>query len=223
MSLLMPPPRVDETGFIGTFPEKSRRGTIKSIVSINISAVTEDIRNVLAEWDEMDLDELLSTVPFARPTEYPADEVSAVEFVADRLRIPVERVLSAVGVKSRTYYGWKERARRPRTSSIGRLWAAVEPIFYLAQSRQNLVAWFAETPEAQALWDAGDFDGFVALELESRIRAFDVVGSQAPYTHLQDVAAGPSAGAGDRPRRTPLHPVPVGSTVLRKAQRRIDD
>ena len=214
MSLLMPHRRVDETGFIGTFPEKSRRGTIKSVVSINISAVTEDIRDVLADWEEMNLDDLLPTVPLGRPVGYPADEVSAVEFVADSLRITVERVLNAVDIKPRTFYGWKERERRPRASSVGRLWAAVEPVFYLAQSRPNLVAWFAETPEAQVLFDGGDFDAFVALELDWTARAFGAGGAQAPYTHLQDIAAGPSVDEANRPRRTPVRPVPVVPTRL---------
>ena len=72
---------------------------------------------------------------------------------------------------------------------MGRLWAAVEPVYYLVRSRPNLVAWFTETRQAQMLFDAGDFDALVQLELDRTVRTFEAAPAQAPYTHLQDAAA----------------------------------
>ena len=39
-------------------------------------------------------------------------------------------------------------------------------------------------------------------------------GPQAPYTHLEDLNAGPSVDDTGRPRRTPVHPVHVVSTNI---------
>lgn len=223
MSLLMPHPRTNETGFIGTFPDPPQRGTIKSFTSINVSAITEDIRNALADWEDLNLDDLLPTVPTGRPDTYPADEVAAVEFIADTLHLAAERVLVAVGIKPRTYYGWKEKTRRPRPSSIGSLWAAVESFYYLAESHPNLLAWFNDTPEAQNLFDNGQFEELARLEVDWVTRTYGPAPWLVPYSHLDDIAAGPTTTGDDAPKRTPLNPVPVPTTNLKAQTRRTDD
>lgn len=222
MSLITAHPRTDETGFIGTFPDLPHRGTIKSYVSINVAAITRDIRDALADWEDLDLDDLLPTVPIERPETYPTDEVAAVEFIEGALRIPADRIFAATGVKPRTYYGWREGARKPRASSVGSLWSAVEAIYYVSQSHPNLSAWFNDNREAQELFDTGKFAELARLEVDWLARTYGPAPTLAPYSHLDDIGAGPGRRPGFR-RRAQVNPVPVPATRIQARTRRTDD
>lgn len=221
MRLMTAHPRADETGFIGRFPDLRQRGIIKSNISINVTAITQDIRDALAEWENLDLDDLLPTVPIGRPDTYPSDEVAAVEFIEGALRIAADRVFAATGIKPRTYYGWRDGARKPRASSIGNLWSAVEALYYLAQSHPNLSGWFKDNIEAQELFDAGKFTELARLEVDWRARTYGPAPTQAPYSHLDDIASGPTRRPGAR-RRAQVNPVPVPTTRIEARARRSD-
>lgn len=222
MTLMTAYQRTNETGFIGKFLELPERRTIKSFISINVAAIAQDIRDVIADWEDLDLDDLLPTVPFGRPSAYPADEVSAVGFIESALRISVDRVLTATGIKPRTYYGWREGGRKPRASSVGDLWSAVEALYYLAQSHPNLSAWFKDNSDAQDLFDAGQFAELARLEVDWLVRNYGPAPTQAPYSHLDDIAAGPTHRPGAR-RSPQINPVIVSTSRIERGVRRTDD
>lgn len=222
MSLLTAYSRTDETGFIGEFPDPMQRGAIKSYVSINVSAITQDIRDAIADWEDLDLDALLPTVPIGRPDTYPADEIAAVEFIEEALRIAADRVFAATNIKPRTYYGWREGTRKPRASSVGSLWSAVEALYYLAQSHPNLSAWFKDNAQAQELFDAGRFAELARLEVDWLARTYGRTPPQAPYSHLDDIDAGPIRHDGAR-LRAQINPVRVEIAHIMTRTRRTDD
>jgi hypothetical protein len=213
-------PRTNETRFIGTFPDTPERRTIRSYISINVAAVTKDIRDAIAEWEDLDLDDLLPSPLVGGPGTYPADEVAAVEFIEGALRIPADRIFAATGIRPRTYYGWREGVRKPRASSVGTLWSAVEAVYYLAHRHPNLSAWFKDNTEAWELFDAGKFTDLARLEVEWFARNYGPAPALAPYSHLDDIAAGPSRRRG---KRAQVHPVPVRTTRIGARARRTND
>ena len=218
MSVMVQSVSSSQTGFIGTFPEFYKRA---SRTSLNIGPITDRIRDVLAESDHMDLEVLLEVRPTGRPPLYPIDEVAAVEFIRDALRVTQDQVLAAVGVAERTYFGWKQHGRRARMSSTGGLWPAVEVLFYLADAHPNLAGWFQDTAEAQALFTAGDFKGLADLELDWALRTY---GPQ-PRRGAPEVLEAPPAEAVAEEKGTDrrLSPVAVDTTDLRAHTHRRDD
>lgn len=208
MTAVALPPTAASTRFVRAFPPFAPRAAPSSI---NLRVVSGLVREVLAEWDQIDVDQVVPTAPAARPAGYPADEVSAVEFLRDTLRISQERVLASAGVAERTFFGWKQHGRRPRASSIGRLWAAVEAVYYLIGSHPNLAGWFADNPLAQDMFDAGQFDQFVQLELDWAIRTYGATPRSTPFSHLDDVEPTEGDRGSDEPETR--RPRPPMSTV----------
>lgn len=141
-----------ETGMFGDWTSL-RLDRRASKTCLNVEAVTEQIRAVLAESDEMKLD----TPRDSRVAEYPADEVEAVKFIRQLLRVSQDDVLAAVGVAPRTFHGWRQRGHRPRKASTGALWEATESLFFLKNAHPNLAGWFHASEEARARFAAGDF------------------------------------------------------------------
>jgi hypothetical protein len=207
-----------ESGFVQTFPRFFQRA---SRTSINVKPVTERIREVLVESDGLDLEELVAEVhPCGRPETYPANEVAAVEFIRDLLRITQEEVLSAVGVADRTFFGWKQHGRRPRRTSTGNLWPAVEVLFYLQDAHPNLGGWFHDDSAARSMFAEGRFSDLANRELDWAMRTYSVGPRPAPS--FQEIEA-PREEVGetvDAARRR--RPTAVASTRL-KARMSHDD
>lgn len=218
MSVMVQSAAASQTGFIGTFPPFYER---VSRTSLNIAPITDRIRDVLAEFDEMDLEQLLDVRPTGRPATYPADEVAAVDFLRDSLRVTQEQVLAAVGVAGRTFFGWKQLGRRPRMSSTGSLWSAVEVVFYLADTHPNLAGWFQDSPDAQQAFAAGEFGTLAHLELDWAARTYGPTARRwAPdvVDRVPDETAAEERGTARR-----LAPLAVDTTDLRAHTRRRDD
>ena len=207
-----------QTGFIGTFPPFYERA---SRTSLNVGPITDRIREVLAESDYMDLEELLEIRPVGRPPLYPVDEVAGVKFLRDALRVTQDQVLAAVGVAERTFFGWKQHGRRPRMSSTGSLWPAVEVVFYLAEAHPNLAGWFQDSGDAQALFASGDFKGLAHLELNWAVRTYGRQARRSAPAMLETPPAQDVANEKLMGRR--LSPVAVDTTDLRAHTRRRDD
>lgn len=218
MSVMVKSVTASQSGFIGTFPPFYKR---VSRTSLNIVPVRDRIRDVLAEFDEMDLEELMEVRPSDRPATYPADEVAAIEFVRDSLRVTQDQVLAAVGVAGRTFFGWKQLGRRPRVSSTGSLWSAVEVVFYLADAHPNLAGWFHDSPEAQQAFAAGEFDTLAHLELDWAARTYGPTAHRRALDVVDHVPVENAAEERGTTRR--LAPVAVDTTNLRAHTRRRDD
>ncbi|MDT4994218.1 MAG: hypothetical protein QOH97_4110 [Actinoplanes sp.] len=155
---------------VGLFRRSSR-------TSLNVDAVSQDVGRVIAAWS----DSPATTAATAKPsTAFPEDAAAAVEHIAELLGLSHERVISAVQVAPRTYYGWKTEGRRPRSQSLGRLWPMTEAIHFMAQAHPNLAAWFHGSPEAQACFDAGDAQALVQLELSWAMRTYPRRPSASP-------------------------------------------
>ncbi len=141
-----------------------------SQTSVNVDAVPRDVGRIITQWDNA-----LADMPGATTTQdvpFPTDPVNAVEHIARLLALPHERVIAAMRVAPRTYYGWKTEGRHARPQSLGQLWPMTQAIHYMARAHPNLAAWFNTSREAQALFDAGDVDRLVQLELDWAIRTY---------------------------------------------------
>jgi hypothetical protein len=114
---------------------------------------------------------------------YPMSPVEAVEFVRDILQVSQDSVLSAVGVKARTFFGWRTRTdSRPRSSSLGVLWAMADALYYLQNSHPNLASWYHANPAAQEAFAAGRVNRLVQLEHEwAAANRRPVYAPRAPY------------------------------------------
>lgn len=221
MKLMTLPATAVDTGFVGRFPDLYTRSARSTI---NVAAISDQIREVLADWDEIDLDAVLAEAPTGRPESYPVDEIGAVEFLRDLLRISQDRVLQAVGIAERTFFGWKQHGRRPRTSSTGLLWAAVEALYYLQESHPNLAGWFNDNIRAQELFAAGQFDKLVALELDWAVREYAPTPAQAPYDYTQErIPEAAVQDASKAPRDVSRRMRTATPTTLRALARRKDD
>jgi hypothetical protein len=94
--------------------------------------------------------------------------------------------------------------------------SAADHAWWLEAERQSN-GWATELAEFHATHPRPQLKVFLVglagtRELEPTARERDR-GAQAPYTHLQDVEAGP-ANWTDRPGHTPIHPVPVRPTNI---------
>lgn len=136
-----------------------------SQTSLNSDPVSENVGRVLAGWNDR-------PITIAKEPAFPRQPAQAVDHIAFLLGIPNERVLAAVGVKPRTYFGWKTGKRRARPQSLGSLWPMTEAIHYMSHAHPNLAAWFGSEPEAQALFDAGKVDQLIQLELNWSRRSY---------------------------------------------------
>lgn len=165
--------------FLGTFPPVFRRA---SESKFNAYLIDEKIRTVLGEWDfyasaadTLSVSEIATITPLAETTSpYPTDPVEAIRYIGSVLQISQDQVLDAVGIKERTYFGWKTQLRRPRPSSLGHLWSVVEALQYLRQSHPNLAAWFHASPQAQEFFAVGNIDGLVHLELDWALSTYNL-------------------------------------------------
>jgi hypothetical protein len=141
---------------------------------------------------------------------FPNEPVDAVDYIAQLLGLPHERVIAAVQIAPRTYYGWKTEGRRARPQSLGRLWPMTEAIHFMARAHSNLAAWLNGSDEARALFDTGDVDGLVQLELDWALRTYPRRTPVAPEYGGDGVpaedAGGQAAGAEPRRAKTPLRP-----------------
>lgn len=218
MSVMVRSVAASQSGFVGTFPPFYER---VSRTSLNIAPIKELIRDVLAEFDELDIEELLDARPADRPATYPADEVAAVEFLRNSLRVTQDQVLAAVGVAQRTFFGWKQHGRRPRMSSTGSLWSAVEVVFYLSDAHPNLAGWFQNSPEAQQAFAGGNFDTLARLELDWAARTYGPTVRRWAPDVVEQIP--PDAVVAERGTARRLTPVAVDTTNLRAHTRRRDD
>ncbi len=141
-----------------------------SQTSVNVDVVSQDVGRVITGWDDLVLEAPSGAA--MDDSSFPNEPVDAVDHIARLLRLPHERVIAAVQIAPRTYYGWKTEGRRARPQSLGRLWPMTEAIHFMARAHPNLAAWFNVNTQAQILFDAGDVDGLVQLELDWALRTY---------------------------------------------------
>jgi uncharacterized protein (DUF2384 family) len=208
MSVMTPTATADIFGIADGFATLFRRF---SQTTVNVEVVSRDVGRVIAHWDDLLVQESSDTT--AEDAPFPNEPVDAVDHVARLLRLPHERVIAAVQIAPRTYYGWKTEGRRARPQSLGRLWPMTEAIHFMARAHSNLAAWFSSSAEAQTLFDAGDVDGLVQLELDWALRTYPTRSSVAadfgdtggPARHVDDVGdvGDPTTGP-ERHTKTPV-------------------
>lgn len=219
MSVMVRSRSLSETGFLGSweFPKLNRR---VSKTSINVEPITEQIRTVLIEFDELKLEDLFDVHVVERSVGYPADEIEAVEFIRGLLRITQDDVLAAVGIAPRTFHGWRRRGHRPRKSSTGALWSATEVFFYLKEAHPNLAAWFHDSSEARELFATGDFTGLADIELDWAVRNYGAPTVRTAPPHVEETVTANQV----RGKRGPaLRPARVDATKLKGHTRRDHD
>lgn len=219
MSVMVRSASISETGIFGMrpFPKLNRRA---SKTSINVAPITEQIRTVLVEFDELKMEDLVESHPVERPVGYPTDEVEAVEFIRGLLRVTQDDVLAAVGIASRTFHGWRQRGHRPRKSSTGSLWSATEVLFYLKDAHPNLAGWFHDSIEARERFAAGDFIGLADLELDWAVRSRGVPTVAVVSPNVEEKFSAEQVRGGRGPA---LRPARVDATRLKGHARRYHD
>ena len=119
-----------------------------------------------------------------RVVDPPADAVEAVAYLSRVLNISQDRVLDAVGVRPRTFFGWKTENRRPRTNSMGAIWAMVQVLSSIDAVRGDLAAWFHSSTAVSERFDAGDANGIALLDAE---RSFSSGRTVMPVTVVDEV------------------------------------
>lgn len=102
----------------------------------------------------------------------------AIHELEETLGLPIQRILAAADIKSRTYYSWKEApSTEPRVGSLGRLWS-------LIQFKNELIdlvepfTWLKD-PQRLELFERGQFDEILNLAVKSiaQPRSIDGQGS----------------------------------------------
>lgn len=85
--------------------------------------------------------------------------------VQKALGVTQKDLLSATGIKRRTFYSWKDPSTpRPRPSSLGRLWHLVDALEDLRETLDRPVAaWLHSSSERMAAFRAGRFEYLVDL------------------------------------------------------------
>ncbi|MBI1376792.1 MAG: hypothetical protein GC157_04815 [Frankiales bacterium] len=153
-----------------------------SPTNLNTDIITREIAEVIAAWDAGTLN-AVEVAP-----EFPQDPVEAVAFIKELLGVSQDDVLNAVGVKERTFFGWKQEGRRPRTDSLGALWPMVQVVGRLNDIHPSLTAWFHTSDTAQIAFRAGDVNGLVMAELDFNRRMFPSAPMFVPAddTHTDD-------------------------------------
>src|SRR5438067_8974759 len=102
MSIMTPTATVDIFGIADRFVNLFLRF---SQTSVNVDVVSRDVGMLITQWDGL----LLETASAAAVEDapFPNEPVDAVDHIAQVLRLPHERVIAAVQIAPRTYYGWK--------------------------------------------------------------------------------------------------------------------
>jgi uncharacterized protein (DUF2384 family) len=160
----------------------------RSQTYLALDALDRHIASVLGDshcWFET-----LATDDFEDVEEFPADAVSAVEFVRIHLGVSQDEVLSAAGIAERTFFGWKSEGRRPRSATQGRLWALVQVVGRLADVHPNLSVWYRGSEQAQEAFRAGDTNALANAELSWAVRNLER--PQAFWVGDDDLAEGPA-------------------------------
>ena len=170
-----------------TFLSASARGLVerlslatRSRTSLNESAVRDEVADVIRIWEDRPLPAL------AALQDFPADPISAIEFVANTLRVNQDEVCKAVGIAPRTFYGWKMHGHRPRARSLGVLWPMTRVIYLLDDAHPNLEEWFQGSQQAQNLFGTGDAEGLAALEAQDWVTEHPLRRFSPPDDHLPD-------------------------------------
>lgn len=176
----------------------------RSRTSLNESVVRDEIAYVIRIWEDRPLPAL------AALQDFPADPISAIEFMASALRVTQDEICRAVGIAPRTFYGWKMHGHRPRARSLGVLWPMTRVIYLLEDSHPHLEEWFQGSSEAQALFRAGDTEGLAALEAKEWVNEHPIERFTPPYEQF------PHAPERTRPRRL-ITSAPVPSEMQRRA------
>jgi uncharacterized protein (DUF2384 family) len=125
----------------------------------------------------------------SRPPAVPLT-VRAVEDIADWFGVPAADVFKATGISKRTYQDWKRnRTRRPRSSSEGRLWELHQVAADLVET-MGLIGirhWISQDPARRKLLRAGQIDKFASqayASLATTDRRPAWVGTGSPENHV---------------------------------------
>lgn len=180
-----------------------------SRTALDRTTVTANVAEVLVAWDG----ELALRAPVRC---FPNTATDAVGFIATTLGIPQGDVLSAVGIPSRTYFGWKT-GHQPRSRNLRKLWQMTEVIYYMVGAHPNLAAWFSSDKSAQKLFATGDANGLALLEFSWAINTYHA----PPRSFAEsDNYSIPTFGE-DRPRRRRISDTP--QPVRRREPKRASD
>jgi hypothetical protein len=174
------------------------------------------VREALAAFDrelEMSLGEPLAACGIT-PHKADNDAVAAVAYVAQVLGVPERDVLTAAGIKERTFHEWKRKGREPRLGSQGRLWKLVQVVEDLAEHMSDPAAWLRADEKRRETLRSGDPDALAAEAVQetlARARAREglVLPDAAGYYSLGDESVGPE------PSPHPQRSVQRRSTRLR--------
>lgn len=148
------------SGLNGVFGWAQSPAKRTSRTTLNRLAVAPPVATVIALWNEES-----EWVPSGTSTEtsYPTSPTDAVAFIVDTLDWPQQKVLGALGIPERTFFGWKE-GHRPRSKGLHKLWAMTDVLYYMRDAHPNLASWFSNNEEAQRLFTLGDSNGLALLE-----------------------------------------------------------
>lgn len=147
--------------------------------SLNTDAVAAEIAAVVLEWD--------SRTPAVLA--YPRNEVAAVHFIQDVLRLPRGAVLAAVGIAEKSFYNWTGKGNQPRASSTGNLWPMTRVLHALAVVHPQLASWYHSSPQAQQAFQAGDANALAIAESTWALRCYaPPVRSAVDFDAVHDVA-----------------------------------
>lgn len=175
------------------------------------------VREALAAFDrilEVSLGESLASCGITGH-DFDNDAVAAVAYVAQVLGVPERDVLTAAGIKERTFHEWKRHGREPRLGSQGRLWELVQVVEDLAERMSDPASWLRADMQRREILRSGDPDALVAEVLqdeavEARGWQGAVQQSTAGYYGLGQENLGPEP-SGER-RRVQRRPTSLRAT-----------
>lgn len=96
-----------------------------------------------------------------------ADALTVFEHVQNELGITQKDLLTATGIKRRTFYSWKDPSTpRPRPSSLGSLWHLADALVDLREVLERPVAaWLHSSTDRMAALKEGRFEDLVDLAI----------------------------------------------------------
>lgn len=133
-----------------------------------------------------------------------ADVVTTVRALVEALGLPLRDVLKAAGIRRSSFHSWDKPGKpRPRTNSVGRLWALAQAVEDLTNTiNVPLGRWLLAAPKRHRLLLDGSFDELVELAVNA-VNPKELRPSPRPST---SAAVRPDDGAPlltprDRPRK----------------------
>jgi hypothetical protein len=117
--------------------------------------------------------------------------------------VPERDVLTAAGIKERTFHEWKRHGREPRLGSQGRLWELVQVVEGLAEQMADPAAWLRADARRREVLRSGKPDALAAEGVRDMLvgalgRGHLVQSSAAGYYGLGEEPVGPERTGAQR-------------------------